>query len=241
MNSTEPRPSALAWTLLALALLVAWDSSSLDLALAHRFGNESGFALRDQWWLNAVLHTTAKWAAWALEAALVASIWWPIGPLRRLAMPQRAQLALTTLVCLLAISGLKSFSLTSCPWELADFGGTAHYVSHWSWGVGDGGHGRCFPAGHASTGFAFVGGYFAWRQTSASTARLWLAGALVFGLVLGAGQQMRGAHFMSHTLWTAWLCWTTAWLADRAKQQWFPAVESPGAAALAGPDALPGA
>ena len=27
------------------------------------------------------------------------------------------------------------------------------------------------------------------------------------GLLLGLGQQWRGAHFMSHTLWSAWICW----------------------------------
>jgi membrane-associated PAP2 superfamily phosphatase len=41
-----------------------------------------------------------------------------------------------------------------------------------------------------------------------------LALALAAGSVLGLSQQMRGAHFMSHTLWTAWLCWTLAWLVD---------------------------
>jgi membrane-associated PAP2 superfamily phosphatase len=35
--------------------------------------------------------------------------------------------------------------------------------------------------------------------------------AVLAGLILGLSQQMRGAHFMSHTLWTAWLCWTVGW------------------------------
>jgi membrane-associated PAP2 superfamily phosphatase len=219
--------------------LLAWDASSLDLALARQFGTPDGFALRDHWWLNAILHTTAKWMAWAMEAGLVVSIWWPVGPFRRLSQGSRVQLALTTLACLLVISGLKSFSLTSCPWELADFGGVAHHVSHWSWGVSDGGHGRCFPAGHASTGFAFMGGYFAYRRVSTPLARGWLLGALAFGLVLGFGQQLRGAHFMSHTLWTAWLCWTTAWVADLAAQHWVRGVEESGPV-LNAPSVLPG-
>ena len=33
---------------------------------------------------------------------------------------------------------------------------------------------------------------------------------------MGLAQQMRGAHFMSHTLWTGWLCWTAGWLFDLA-------------------------
>ena len=78
----------------------------------------------------------------------------------------------------------------------------------------DGGSGRCFPAGHASAGFAFVSGYFAFRDTRASLARGWLAASFAAGLLLGLAQQARGAHFMSHTLWSAWVCWCTAWSVD---------------------------
>jgi membrane-associated PAP2 superfamily phosphatase len=35
---------------------------------------------------------------------------------------------------------------------------------------------------------------------------------MCIGFILGISQQMRGAHFMSHTLWTAWLCWTVGWI-----------------------------
>jgi membrane-associated PAP2 superfamily phosphatase len=41
-----------------------------------------------------------------------------------------------------------------------------------------------------------------------------LLAALGTGGLLGISQQLRGAHFMSHTLWTAWICWTTAWVLD---------------------------
>lgn len=96
-----------------------------------------------------------------------------------------------------------------------DFGGVARYASHWTgWIYPDGGSGQCFPAGHATTGFAFVGGFFALRHARPRLARVWLWSALTFGMVLGIGQQLRGAHFMSHTLWTGWLCWMTAWLSD---------------------------
>ena len=38
--------------------------------------------------------------------------------------------------------------------------------------------------------------------------------ALAAGLLLGLSQQWRGAHFMSHTLWTGWVCWCLAWGLD---------------------------
>jgi membrane-associated PAP2 superfamily phosphatase len=108
---------------------------------------------------------------------------------------------------------LKAGNSTSCPWDLGEFGGAAHYVSHWS-GLADGGAGRCFPAGHAASGFSFVGGYFAFLRVDPQQARLWLQAACGSGLLLGLAQQWRGAHFMSHTLWTAVLCWCTALAID---------------------------
>ena len=92
------------------------------------------------------------------------------------------------------------------------FGGMAPYVSHWDLGQRDGGGGHCFPAGHASTGFAFMAAYFGLRQSDSPRALVWLGLALVVGFVLGFAQQVRGAHFMSHTFWTAWLCWTVGWI-----------------------------
>ena len=45
---------------------------------------------------------------------------------------------------------------------------------------------------------------------------VWALAALAAGLLLGLGQQWRGAHFMSHTLWSGWLCWCLAWSLDAA-------------------------
>lgn len=204
----------LGWTLAGLGFLLAWDASGLDLALARRVADSHGFALRDHWLLSGLLHAGARRLGWLLALWLILGLWWPTGVLRRLARPERLQWAAGTLLALLLVSSLKFFSRTSCPWDLAEFGGVATYLSHWTWPLYDGGPGRCFPAGHASTGFAFVAGYFALRERSPRQAGYWLAGALAAGLVLGLAQQLRGAHFMSHTLWTAWLCWSLAFGLD---------------------------
>ncbi len=213
--SPSPRPHAtLQWTLGSLLLLLAWDASGLDMVLAHWFGGAQGFPLRDHWLFTTVLHEGARRLSWLLVVGLSLAVWWPVGVLRRIDRSQRLQLVVTILLSLLAVVSFKFMSNTSCPWDLAEFGGLARYVSHWLWGTTDGGGAHCFPAGHASAGFAYVGGYFALRHAAPRAARWWLACALVVGLVLGISQQARGAHFMSHTLWTAWLCWTIAWLCD---------------------------
>ena len=200
--------------------IIAWDSSGLDLPLARLSGGPHGFALQDQWFFIHVLHDGARRLAWALALLLCLGVWRPMGVLRAIPFGRRLQLALTVLLSVSMIGLLKSASNTSCPWSLAEFGGVAHHVSHWaSVFTTDGGSGGCFPAGHASAGFAFVAGYFAFRQHAPALARRWLVAALAVGFMLGVAQQMRGAHFMSHTLWTAWLCWCLAWAADAATER----------------------
>ena len=46
----------------------------------------------------------------------------------------------------------------------------------------------------------------------------WLAAVFALGLLFGSVQLARGAHYPSHTLWTAWICWAVgaaAWHAAR--------------------------
>jgi len=212
MRRTGSGLSEAGWiTLALLGAAMAWDASRLDLPFAALAGSASGFALRDSWLLTTVLHEGGRILAWLLAVVLCIGAWWPFGPLARIGSGERLQLAASTLTGALAVSLLKTGSHTSCPWDLAEFGGLAHYVSHWSL-ASDGGSGHCFPAGHAASGFTFVGGYFAFRSTQPQLARRWLLAALALGLVLGLAQQWRGAHFMSHTLWSAVVCWATAGL-----------------------------
>lgn len=205
------------WVAMAMliALPFAWEASGLDLPLAQWMGGAEGFVHRDAWWLKTVLHGGGRMVAWGIECALCLALTWPMGPLRQLSFERRLQLALSVLLAAGVVAALKAASLTSCPWDLQAFGGMARYQSHWAgWRLSDGGAGHCFPAGQASAGFGFLGGWFALRRTLPGVARKWLVAALLFGLVLGLGQQLRGAHFMSHTLWTAWACGVVGWALD---------------------------
>ena len=196
--------------------MLAWDASTGDLAMARWFGTRHGFGLRDNWFLVDVMHQGARAVAWVVTATLLIGVVWPVGVLRRLARRERVQLALTAVAALLAVSAIKHASHVSCPWDVQDFGGIAPHVSHWAWSMRDVGPGGCFPAGHASAAFACFGGYFVFRERWPRVARNWLAAVMFFGLALGLAQQMRGAHFTSHTLWTGWVCWMVALIIDRA-------------------------
>ncbi len=201
---------------LALALLfLAWEAAGGDTWLADRAGHAGGFPWRNHWLLTDVLHSAGRLLAWALALALCLGVWWPQGPLRQISLPRRLQLAGGVLLSVALVALLKSVNPASCPWSLAAYGGVAQPVSHWLWwGMPPGGRGGCFPAGHASAGFAFIGGYFVFRSVAPRLARRWLWTAVAAGLLLGVSQQWRGAHFMSHTLWSGWLCWCVAWGLD---------------------------
>lgn len=203
-----------------LVCLLAWDAAGLDLAAAQWFGTPTGFPWRDSRALVLWMHEVPRFASWLLIALLVIAVWRPFAALRRLDRTGRVQLAITVLGSVIAVSFVKTHSATSCPWDLQAFGGVARHVSHWSWGVDDGGPGRCFPAGHASAAFAYVGAWFAFRRVEPRLAWRWLFTALLAGFALGLGQQLRGAHYMSHTLWTAWICWSVGLLVDLAASRW---------------------
>ena len=202
------------FTWVTLMCLLAWDFSGLDRTVMHWIADGSGFGLRDNWWLEEILHTRAKQLAILVYLGLLVMVWWPQGAMRQLTRLQRSEIMTGITLGLITISTLKRFSLTSCPWDLQDFGGAARYVSHWHWGMLDGGDGHCFPGGHVSSALAFVGLALPWlgsgQTAQRNTGRRILLAVLASGLVLGLTQTLRGAHYPSHTFWTGFICWAVA-------------------------------
>ena len=213
--------------LIGLLLLLGWDASGLDLPLVRLFGSAQGFAWRDHWLTARLLHDGGRLLSVALFALTLAASLRPFGPWRGLARRERLWWLGVTVSCLILIPLLKRLSATSCPSQLQEFGGMAHYVSHWqfSWNAagtgGDGGPGHCFPSGHASGAFSFLAIGFALLRLHPQQARAWLAMLTLLGLVFGLAQMARGAHYLSHTLYTAWLCWSLtalSWHALKARR-----------------------
>lgn len=196
----------LAAAVTALALL---EQTSADLWLADRwFALEgSAWAWRDHWLTYDVIHHHGKQMVIALGLLLLALIALSF----RLAGLRQWRLPLTYLLAAMAllpavIAWFKRISPVPCPWDLARYGGDAGYLRTFehSFGFTDAGH--CFPAGHASGGFALLALYFA-AYLYARRPALFLLPGLLVGSVFALGQQARGAHFLSHDLWTLSWCW----------------------------------
>lgn len=217
------RPEALRFDLTILLLgllgLLAWELGGLDLAVSRLYGTRSGFSWRDAWLTRALLHDGGRALGWCVMAFMVGrTLWRTDDPARR---RQQGYWIGVTLLCLLLVPTIKRLTASSCPWDLAEFGGIAAYVPHWRLGVRDGGPGHCFPSGHAVAAFAFLPLYFDWRRWRPRLARGALAAVCIAGALYGWAQLARGAHYVSHTLWSAWLCWAACtvaawWQSQRA-------------------------
>lgn len=202
------------YTLLVAMVILLWDASGLDRLVTAGFADANGFVLRHNWWLERVFHDGARQLAILLFLGLWLAVWRPIGWLGSISRLERLEAAIGISLSLLLVSGIKHYSLTSCPWDLQVYGGYAQYLSHWAWGLKDGGSGHCFPGGHASAAFAYLALPLPWLLSASlikqQLGRRILWGVLAAGMLLGATQTLRGAHYPSHTLWTGMLCWLTA-------------------------------
>jgi membrane-associated PAP2 superfamily phosphatase len=204
----------LRWLLFGLAFVLAWEASGLDLVLTRLVGSSRGFEWRDAWMASTFLHEGARTLSVVLLAVLAWDAYRPLcdGPGRS----QRAYWVAVILVTALVVPALKRLSASSCPWDLAEFGGSAGaWVPHWLLGVTDGGPGHCFPSGHAVSAFSLIGTVFLWERYRPGLARGLLVGVLALGVLSIGVQFVRGAHFVSHSLWSAWICTAIAVAADR--------------------------
>lgn len=226
--SEAPATLSRAWLIstgLALAAVMAWDASPLDLTVMGWLGHANGFPLRSNWWLQTALHDGARRAATVLYVVLWVMLWRPLSIFKHFHRHERLEMVLGVTVSLLVVTVIKRYSLTSCPWDLQAFGGAAKYVSHWQWGLADGGSGRCFPGGHASSALAFLAltlPGLAARPGSKpyQIASRLLVVVLLAGALLGTVQTLRGAHYPSHTLWTGWVCWVMAGVTRAGLGRW---------------------
>jgi membrane-associated PAP2 superfamily phosphatase len=173
-----------------------------------------GWQLRDNWITSVLLHEGGRRLMITLIVALVLAA---IASLRlQILQPYRRTLFYllsSTVLAELVVNLLKQTTHVDCPWDLLRYGGQFDYVSVFTPHPGTFRFGACFPAGHASGAYAWFGLYYIARLWRPAWRHYTLGGVLLAGLVFGVGQQVRGAHFISHDLWTLAICWFTATLA----------------------------
>jgi membrane-associated PAP2 superfamily phosphatase len=199
------------WPLAAFVVLaILFEVTRVDLWVADALYRWEGGAwtLRRDPVVRDVLHEDAKHLIGFVYGVIVGAC--VLSLLVDRLSPYRAGLVyLVVAIALstLSVALLKDVTHVSCPWSIDRYGGTLRYVPHWLAPFTDGAQGRCFPAGHASSGYALLALHFYCRRYAPSLRWPAFVLALACGATFGVAQQLRGAHYLSHDLWALAICW----------------------------------
>lgn len=197
--------------LFAAALLIALEHTGVDSAVSGWFFDPATrtFPLQHDPALEIAGHQLARHlvvviaccviALYALSHALPQLERW-----RRVLLFMSLGMTLAPLTVVL----LKAISARHCPWDLLEFGGYAEHLAFFESAPPGIPPGHCFPAGHASGGFCLFVLYFAGHALGKRLLQ-WagLCTALAAGFAFGLVRIVQGAHFLSHVLWSALVCW----------------------------------
>lgn len=198
-----------------LALSIVWigNFTDLDLRLANAMYDHAAatFPLRHAWLAETLSHIYVKnlmivLAVCAVLAAIFPRPHWP----QTLRLKVRV-VALSAVLVPTVISVFKQLSVSHCPWDLSDFGGTHAYVRLLDAALAGAPAGHCMPAGHASGELWLVSLAIFWLPGSPRKAAAVFVATLGAGFALGWVQQLRGAHFLTHTLWSMWIACAIVW------------------------------
>ena len=218
MASTAARPASRpmnAWLFLGLPAIAAitlllLELTSLDMDLAKRFYDPVAgeFIGRHSYFLENILHDRAKQVVIAFSVFAILGF---IGSffMERL-KPFKRELGCLVLSLALAtsfVTPVKAVTAVQCPWSLEQFGGHETYSELLSPRPHTDKPGRCWPGGHAATGFTLFALFFVLRDRRPRLARKALVFAFTLGSVFSLSRMMQGAHFFSHNVWTAIFCW----------------------------------
>ncbi|EIJ42513.1 PAP2 (acid phosphatase) superfamily protein [Beggiatoa alba B18LD] len=126
-------------------------------------------------------------------------------------LPYRRGLIIVWLAMLFVpavVGGLKAVTNVPCPKDLSHYQGTYPYVTiltPYPENFQQKESIKCFPAGHASGGFALLALFFLFKTRR----NKWLAvaGALTIAWSIGLYKMLIGDHFLSHTVTTMLLAW----------------------------------
>jgi len=194
-----------------IVIAALFATTDLDQAIARAWAYDSAlgtFPARDAWWASELLHTGGKYVVGTLALPAVCawlasffSVTWR--EYRRPALFIVASIA----IAILTVDVLRVLTNVDCPWDLAGFGGTRPYVALFGNRPDSLPHATCFPGAHSGSGFALMAYYFALRERHGAAAIAALLLAVGIGAVFGFGQEVRGAHFISHDLWSAFIVW----------------------------------
>ena len=211
-----------------IATILFFEITSADVVVQRWFFDaeiDSWIIDRDQPWLRFILYDGVKKLYFGIVIILAALIF--SSSLARFGLPmssaksfdqQTLKVILVSLVLIpLFVNGLKAVTNVPCPKDLALFGGNYPHVTLFR-GYPNDFHQldriRCYPAGHASGGFALMALGFLGKTRKAQTTIA--STACVLGWLVGFYKMGIGDHFLGHTAVTMLIAMIVILLVDRS-------------------------
>jgi membrane-associated PAP2 superfamily phosphatase len=188
----------------AAIVLVLLELTSLDMDLAKLLYDPitGDFIGRHSYFLEDILHDRAKQVVIAFSV-LAIFFMERLKPIKR----ELGCLVLSLALATSFVTPVKAVTAVQCPWSLEQFGGHETYSELLSPRPHTDKPGRCWPGGHAATGFTLFALFFVLRDRRPRLARKAFVFAFALGTVFSISRMMQGAHFFSHNVWTAIFCW----------------------------------
>lgn len=217
-NDLRPSRPLNPWLVLGVPLITAvalilLELTDLDMALARlAFDPVAGqFIGRHSYFLETILHDRAKevvigFSVLAIAGFIASFVLERLKPVRR----ELGCLVLAMGLSTAFVTPLKAVTAVQCPWSLSQFGGNETYSKLLEARPQTAKPGRCWPGGHAATGFTLFALFFALRDRRPRAAKVAFAIAFGLGTLFSLGRMLQGAHFFSHNVWTAVFCWLIA-------------------------------
>jgi membrane-associated PAP2 superfamily phosphatase len=211
MTDKMLRQCLMALLVAAIALIYVGRYTDIDLLIADWMYDFSAgrFPWKETWFTTVFMHQWVKELSIGFVLALAASLiidkvldlhWYSPATRSRLYV-----VVLTYVAVPIIVSLLKSHSIHACPWSIDRYGGAAPYLRLFDTLPAGVVAGHCFPAGHASGVFGLAAFAIFWLPERPKAAVLAFLLGSIPGLSLGWVQQLRGAHFLTHTLWAMWI------------------------------------
>jgi len=203
-----------AWLALAAAVMLIisiGQFSNLDLIIEDYYFDAAlgTFPWDKSWFADRLMHGYVKNVIIRVGYLILLIVAMDsLRPWRKISPFVRARLRFVALASVLVpttIRTIKQFSVLHCPQGIDRYGGDAPFLRLLDQVPEALKAGHCFPAGHATVGLWLAAFCVFWLPHKPRIAALVFLSGLSVGLILGWVQQMRGMHFLFHTLWAAWL------------------------------------
>ena len=215
-EATSNAPSSavpwLRWFLIPLTMvpLLFWLEKSFDLAISAFFFDVSSasFPWREQWFITGFIHRFGRLPATLIFLGFAIAWMLQIRNRNVIRFAQMGFVCTTMLVCFAVVTLIKRGSNSACSWDLVEFGGRYPHLSWFGALPPAISPGHCWPAAFSMSGFVLFALYFyLYDCARARFATLALVFIVIYANALGFVQVMRGAHGLSHQLWTGFFCW----------------------------------